>query len=176
MYFGQRALHALRAIADVHLNPTPHDLPEAELVAAARDCDVLIGYRQTPAPASLFAVLPKLAAFVRCAMDIRTVDVVAASANGVLVTRASPGFNAAVAEWIIAMMINLGRGIAHQAAAYRRGQVPVPQMGVKCAATVGNIGWRYRRCLGELVLGFARDCSSTRRSRWPRTIAWRKCR
>ena len=62
MYFGQRALQALRAIADVRLNPTPYDLPEAELVAAARDCDVLIAYRQTPAPASLFAALPRLAA------------------------------------------------------------------------------------------------------------------
>jgi D-3-phosphoglycerate dehydrogenase len=126
------------------------------LVAAARDCDVLIAYRQTPAPASLFAALPRLAAFVRCAMDIRTVDVAAASANGVLVTRASPGFNAAVAEWIIAMMINLGRGIAHLAADYRRREMPVPQMGRELrGATVGIIGYGgIGRCLGELVLGF----------------------
>ena len=156
MYFGQRALQALRAIADVRLNPTPHDLPEAELVAAARDCDVLIAYRQTPAPASLFAALPRLAAFVRCAMDIRTVDVAAASAHGVLVTRASAGFNAAVAEWIIAMIINLGRGIAHQAAAYRRGEMPVPRMGRELrGATVGIIGYGgIGRCVGELALAF----------------------
>jgi D-3-phosphoglycerate dehydrogenase len=156
MYFGERALQALRAIADVRLNPTPHDLPEAELAAAARDCDVLIAYRQTPAPASLFAALPRLAAFVRCAMDIRTVDVAAASTHGVLVTRASPGFNAAVAEWIIAMMINLGRGITDQAAAYRRGEIPAPQMGRELrGATVGVIGYGgIGRCLGELALAF----------------------
>ena len=69
-------------------------LPEGELVTAAHDCDVVIAYRQTPAPASFFAAMPRLAAFIRCAMDIRTVDVAAASAHGVLVTRASAGFQA----------------------------------------------------------------------------------
>ena len=33
-----------------------------------------------------------LVAFLRCAVDIRDVDVEAASAQGVLVTRATPGF------------------------------------------------------------------------------------
>ena len=156
MYFGQRALQALRTIADVRLNPTPHDLPEAELVAAARDCEVLIAFRQTPAPATLFAALPQLAAFVRCAMDIRTVDVAAASAHGVLVTRASSGFNTAVAEWIVAMMINLGRGLTDHAAAYRRGGVPAPQMGRELRdAVVGIIGYGgIGRCVGDLALAF----------------------
>ena len=36
--------------------------------------------------------LPELAAFVRVAVDVRNVDVDAASAAGVLVTRAGPGF------------------------------------------------------------------------------------
>ena len=110
-YFGQRAEAGLRGVVQVRLNPLLRDLSEEELIAAAQGCDALIAYRQTPAPATLFAALPKLAVFLRCAMDIRTVDVAAASAHGVLVTRASAGFNAAVAEWIVAAMINLGRGI-----------------------------------------------------------------
>jgi D-3-phosphoglycerate dehydrogenase len=156
MYFGQRALKALRELADVHLNAAPHDLPEAELAAAARDCDVLIAYRQTPAPASLFAALPRLAAFIRCAMDIRTVDVAAASQHGVLVTRASAGFQTAVAEWIVAMAINLGRGLVQHASAYRDGELPVPSMGRELrGATVGVIGYgAIGQRFGELVRAF----------------------
>jgi D-3-phosphoglycerate dehydrogenase len=156
MYYGQRALAALRAIADVHLNPTAHDLPTPRLIEAARDCDVVIAYRQTPAPAALFAALPRLAAFVRCAMDIRTVDVDAASGLGVLVTRASAGFQAAVAEWIVAMAINLGRGLVRQASAYHRGGLPASQMGRELrGAVVGIIGYgAIGQRFGELALAF----------------------
>lgn len=156
MYYGPRALAALGQIADVRLNDADHDLPQAELIAAAQDCDALIAYRQTPAPASFFAAMPRLAAFIRCAMDIRTVDVAAASAQGVLVTRASAGFNAAVAEWIVAMMINLGRGIPGHAAAYQRGELPVARMGRELrGAAVGIIGYGgIGQTLGDLALAF----------------------
>ena len=73
-------------------NPEARELTPAELADAARGCDALIAYRQTPAPRALFAALPQLAAFMRCAVDIRTVDVAAASEHGVLVTQASAGF------------------------------------------------------------------------------------
>ena len=49
---------------------------------------------------TLLARLPRLVAFCRCAVDIRNVDVAAASAQGILVTQASAGFMTAVAEWI----------------------------------------------------------------------------
>lgn len=156
MYFGRRALQALGEMAQVRLNDSPHDLPESELVVASHDCDVLIAYRQTPAPASLFAAMPRLTAFIRCAMDIRTVDVAAASAHGVLVTRASAGFHAAVAEWIIAMAINLARDIPHHASAYQRGEFPPPRMGRELrGATVGIIGYGgIGQRFGELALAF----------------------
>ena len=102
VYFGAKATAALQAIADVRFNPEPRELALAELVAAAHGCDALIAYRQTAAPEALFRELPALFAFIRCAVDIRTVDVAAASAHGVLVTQASPGYVAAVAEWIVA--------------------------------------------------------------------------
>lgn len=141
-YFGERALAALRAVAEVRLNPLEHDLPTGALIAAAGDCDALIAYRQTPAPARLFDELPGLKAFIRCAMDIRTVDVAAASARGVLVTQAGPGFNAAVAEWIVGAMIDLARGTSRYAQAYRRGEQPVPVMGRELrGATLGIVGF-----------------------------------
>jgi D-3-phosphoglycerate dehydrogenase len=140
-YFGPRALQQLRAIAEVRLNPKPRELETDELVAAAQGCDALIAYRQTPAPRSLFAGLPQLAAFIRCAVDIRTVDVAAASEHGVLVTQASAGYVAAVSEWIVGVMVDLARGISRYAADYHAGTAATPAMGRQLrGATLGVIG------------------------------------
>jgi len=141
-YFGDRALDALHAVAEVRLNPQARDLPTEELIAAATDCDALIAYRQTPGPARLFEALPCLKAFIRCAMDIRTVDVPAASACGVLVTQCGPGFNAAVAEWIVGAMIDLARGTSRYVQAYQRGAPPMPVMGRELrGSTLGIVGF-----------------------------------
>jgi D-3-phosphoglycerate dehydrogenase len=75
------------------------DLCRADaLVEAARGCAVVIAYRQTPVDAAVLASLPSLRAVVRCAVDIRTIDVDAASIQGVLVTQASAGFMASVSS------------------------------------------------------------------------------
>jgi D-3-phosphoglycerate dehydrogenase len=140
-YFGPRALQQLQSIAQVRLNPEARELETAELVAAAQGCDALIAYRQTPGPRSLFAGLPQLAAFIRCAVDIRTVDVAAASEHGVLVTQASAGFVAAVSEWIVGVMIDLARGISRYAADYHADRAAAPTMGRQLrGATLGVIG------------------------------------
>ena len=152
-YFGPKATRALEAIAEVRFNPEARELSTPELVAAAQGCDALVAYRQTPGPETLFRELPQLAAFVRCAVDIRTVDVDAASRHGVLVTQASPGFVPAVAEWIVAVMVDLGRGIGRYAHAYHRGEPPAPFMGRQLrASTLGVIGFgQIGRYLGELA-------------------------
>ncbi len=51
-YFGAKATAALQAIADVRFNAEPRELSLAELIAAAKGCDALIAYRQTPGPGS----------------------------------------------------------------------------------------------------------------------------
>jgi len=140
-YFGEKATRAVETIAEVRFNTEPRELSTDELVAAARGCDYLVAYRQTPGPDALFRTWPTLRAFLRCAMDIRTVDVAAASAHGVLVTRASAGFVPAVAEWIVAMMVNLGRDlVAHVDAAHREAP-PTQRMGRQLhGSTLGVIG------------------------------------
>jgi D-3-phosphoglycerate dehydrogenase len=141
-YYGPRAVAALREIADVRFNPETRELTTDELVAAARDCDLMIGYRGTPGSDRLYRELPQLAAFMRCAVDISTVDVAAASANGVLVTQASAGFVSAVAEWVMASMVALGRGIVGHAESYHRGEAAMPSMGRElCGSTIGVIGY-----------------------------------
>lgn len=141
-YFGDRSLAELRSFADVTLNPRDRELAVAELIDAAAGHDVIISYRQTPGDAVIFAGLPDLVAFQRVAVDIRNIDVAAASRHGVLVTRASPGFVPAVAEWILGSMISAARHTTAYAIAYRGGTVPTARLGTQLhGATMGVIGY-----------------------------------
>lgn len=141
-YFGDQALARLRLLARVKLNPSEHDWSTPELILAAQGCDVLIAYRQTALDAVFFSGVPGLLAAVRCAVDIRTIDVAAASAQGVLVTHASPGFAASVAEWVLGVMIDLSRHITAAALGYRQAAPVQPRMGRQLrGARLGVIGY-----------------------------------
>src|SRR5579883_2753267 len=107
-YYGERALAALRELGEVRLNPGGV-LDTGALVEAARGCDVVVSDRQTPGEARFFEQAPDVAAFLRVAVDIRNIDVAAASRHGILVTRATPGFIAPVAEMAIGFMVDLAR-------------------------------------------------------------------
>ncbi len=132
----------LERIAQVRYNPHSHDADNKQLAALAHGCDVLIAYRQTPFDAALLGQLPSVQAVVRCAVDIRTIDVTAASEHGILVTRASPGFQAAVSEWIIGVMIDMSRGICTAQLAYKAQKAAVPAMGRELrASTIGIVGY-----------------------------------
>lgn len=141
-YYGERALGELRAVAEVKLNPHGRLITMPELVAAAADCQIIISDRQTPGEAAVFDSLPNLVVFERVAVDIRNIDVAAASRNGVLVTQASPGFVPAVAEWIVGAMIDAGRHVMRYTSQYRRGEDAEPIMGRQLrGATLGIIGY-----------------------------------
>lgn len=140
-YYGATALAGLQAIADVRLNENDTPLAGQALADAARGCAVIISDRQAAAPAALFEALPELVVFQRCAVDVRNIDLAAASAQGVLVTHASAGFGNAVAEWVLGAMIALARGIVDSAHAYRAGAQPAARMGSELrGATLGVIG------------------------------------
>ena len=141
-YYGERALGELRAVAEVKFNPHGQVITMPELVVAAADCQIIISDRQTPGEAVVFDSLPELVVFERVAVDIRTIDVAAASRNGVLVTQASPGFVPAVAEWIIGAMIDAGRHVTDYSGQYRQGAKAEPVMGRQLrGATLGVIGY-----------------------------------
>ena len=155
LYYGSRALEALKALAPVRLNRDGPLMGE-KLVRAAAGCRVIVADRAVPAPASLFKALPDLVAFVRGAVDIRTVDVSAASTAGVLVTQASPGFVPAVAELIVGQMIDLCRNVSTSVCHYRAGRQPPVRMGRQIAgSTVGIIGFgRIGQRLATLLGAF----------------------
>ena len=90
----------------------------------------------------MFERLPRLVAFLRCAVDIRNIDVAAASRAGVLVTQASAGFVPAVSELVVGLMVDLSRGVSRAAADYHAGRVPPARMGRELrGSTLGIIGY-----------------------------------
>lgn len=154
-YYGERALAALREMAEVRLHEAGEALAPAQLISAAVGVDVIIADRLTAGPAEVFQALPGLKAFCRVAVDIRNIDVDAASAAGVLVTRAKPGFMTAVAELGLGFMVDLARGISRATADYHAGRKPEVRMGRELAgATVGIIGYgAISRILAPMVSG-----------------------
>ena len=141
-YYGDAALAGLRALGEVRLHHGDCPLGAAQLLTEARDAAVIVADRATEGPSAVFAGLPRLCAFVRVAVDISNVDVAAASAAGVLVTRAGPGFVASVVELVLGLAIDLARGVSGYAAAYRAGTPPTAAMGRQLAgSTLGIIGY-----------------------------------
>lgn len=141
-YYGPRALAGLEALGNVRRSPSDDVLGVDELIGLAHDCQIIVSNRVQPGSAELLHRLPNLLAFCRCAVDIRNVDVAAASASGILVTQASPGFQTSVAEWIIGAMIDLCRSISYASAAYHQGRAPEARMGRELrGATLGIIGF-----------------------------------
>ena len=156
-YYGERSLRGLQAAAQVVLHEGADALDGPGLIGAARDVDIIVADRLTEGPSEIFAKLPKLRAFVRCAVDIRNIDVSAAAAAGVLVTRAGPGFVQSVTELALGFMVDLSRGVSRATADYHAGRKPEIVMGRQLAGSrLGIIGYgsigRYLAPLG-IALG-----------------------
>ena len=141
-YYGPRALAELRKLGDVRLNETGTVLDADALAKAARGCEIVITDRQTAGPAEFFAQAPDCVAFLRVAIDIRNIDVPAASQHGVLVTHATAGFIPSVSEMAIGYMIDCGRHMTRATNEYRAGQDAEPRMGRQLkGATLGLLGY-----------------------------------
>ena len=160
-YYGERALAGLQALGDVARNTGATPLEGEALIRAAEGCRLIVSYRQSPGPAAVFERLPGLVAFLRCAIDIRNVDVPAASRAGVLVTQASAGFVTSVTELVLGFMIDLSRRVTEHAVSYHAGVVPSATMGRELrGSTLGVIGYgaigrelvRVAEALGMRVL------------------------
>ena len=141
-YYGARSLDGLQAIAQVKLHEANAALDAAGLIEAADDVDIIVADRLTAGPGEIFPALPNLRAFVRCAVDIRNIDVDAASAAGILVTRAGPGFVQSVAELALGYMVDLSRGVSRATADYHSERKPEIIMGRQLAGSrLGIIGY-----------------------------------
>jgi D-3-phosphoglycerate dehydrogenase len=154
-YYGDRALAALRELGEVVLNDSDIVLDDPQALAqAAQGARIMVTDRQTPVPADFFAAVTGLQAVCRVAVDIRNIDVEAATRHGVLVTRATAGFIDSVCELAIGYMIDLGRGIGDSVVRYRAGQPTPAGTGRQLrGATLGIIGYgAIGRRLAEIAL------------------------
>ena len=115
-YYGPRALAALSEHAEGIRNPGATVLSGGALAEAARGCHAIVADRTTPGLTETFSATPELLAFLRVAVDISTINVPAASAAGVLVTRATPGFVDAVVELGVCFIVDLARDALAEAA------------------------------------------------------------
>jgi D-3-phosphoglycerate dehydrogenase len=141
-YYGARALAGLSSLGKVVLHQGSAMLEGQALIAAAGGCDLIVADRATALPAPIFDALPSQKAALRCAVDIRNIDVKAASSHGILVTRAKPGFVESVTELVFGFLVDLNRGISRATATYQSGQVPTARMGRQLAGTtIGIIGY-----------------------------------
>ncbi len=159
LYYRKGPQDALAARGTLTRHEREEELSPAELIAAAQGAQVIVAHRATPVPAEVFAALPDLVAVVRCAMDTRNIAIPAASAAGVLVTHASPGFVPAVAELAVGMMIDLGRGISGYVGRYRAGGEPPQAMGRQLSGSVlGILGYgAIGRHLGRLGIALGME-------------------
>jgi D-3-phosphoglycerate dehydrogenase / 2-oxoglutarate reductase len=153
-YYGPRALAALQSVAVVRQRSDDAPWTPATLSAAARGCDIVVSDRSAEASAALLQSVSDVVALCRCAVDIRNIDVDAASAQGILVTHASAGFMTSVAEWVVGVMIDLSRHISRSVGQYRAGQTPTITMGRELrGAVLGLVGYgQIGRALAEIGL------------------------
>lgn len=161
LYFGETELTRLQKLGRVVRN-LDDSIPTSDaLIEAARDCDIIVAFRIPAIPALVLDQLPQLAAICRVAVDVRNIDLAAASRHGILVTQATPGFGPSVSEWIIGAMIALSRSICQSAATYHAGSEPIAMMGRELRhSTLGVIGYgtigqylcRLARAFGMNVL------------------------
>ncbi len=152
-YYGARALARLKELVDVVQHEGDAPLDAAGVIAMARGVDYIIADRATPAPAAVFEGLPGLGVVMRSAIDIRNIDVAAASKAGVLVTHAEAGFVTSVVELTLGFLVDLSRGMSRATAAYHAGERPEIRVGRQLAgSTVGIIGYgRISRDLAPLL-------------------------
>ncbi|SAK83845.1 D-isomer specific 2-hydroxyacid dehydrogenase [Caballeronia temeraria] len=156
-FYSARAVERLREFVDVKMNGTDAPLQGDALVEAAQDCDIIISDRLAPGTSDVFDRLPKLAAYLRCAVDIRNVDVAAASRNGILVVRCSAGYAEAVSELALGLMIDLARKVSQSTASYKDGLVDHPMvLGRQLfGSTIGVVGYgAIGRRIVDLALAF----------------------
>jgi len=152
-YYGIRALTRLQELVEVVLHEGEIPLDPQGVIWMARGVDFIVADRATAVPALVFESLPGLRAVMRSAIDIRNIDVAAATKAGVLVTQAEAGFVTSVVELTLGFLVDLSRGITRAATAVlTKAGSPRSRSGASSAAlpwassAMAASRARWRRC------------------------------
>lgn len=142
LFYDQQAVEELRALGQVILNPRDHHLSSQELLQDARGCQIIISEWSTGADREFFAKANDLVAFIRSGVEIRNVDVEAASAAGVLVVNTPGLYVTPVVELVVAFMVCLARDVVNRCIMLRAGTHPPNRFGTELhGKTLGLIGY-----------------------------------
>ena len=152
-YYGARALARLQELVEVVLHEGEAPLDPQGVIAAGPGRRF---HHRRPRHAGAGRDLrrPARASVVmRSAIDIRNIDVAAASQAGVLVTQAEAGFVQSVVELTLGFLVDLSRGVSRAAADYHAGRMPEIKVGRQLGgSTVGIIGYgRISRALAPML-------------------------
>lgn len=157
-FYGERGVAALKALPiELVMNDSDEPLRGEALVKAAEGCQVVISDRLAAGSRDVLEKLTSVKLFTRCAVDMRNIDVDAASDAGILVCNCSSGYADAVAEHALALMLDLARNVTRDAERYHAGDTGHPMVfGRQMAgAHVGVIGYgSIGRRIVELALAF----------------------
>ena len=159
-FYSAEAVEQLRGLGTVTINDSDEPLAGDALVAAAQAADIIVSDRLAAGTPDIFDRLPNLVAFLRCAVDIRNVDIEAASRNGVLVVRCSAGYADAVAEVGLGLMITLGRRMHIGDRLYKEGVANQPMvLGTQLAGhSMGLIGYgAIGKRVAQLAIAFGME-------------------
>jgi len=153
-FYDLQAVDQLRSLGRVVLNSSNHHLSPHELLEAARGCHVVISEWETGAYRGFFDQAEDLVAFVRSGVEMRNVDIGAASTHGVLVVNTPGVYVTAVLELVLAFMICLARDLVNRCVLLRAGTRPAERFGTELRGkTLGLIGY------GEIARALARAAS-----------------
>ncbi|WP_422002053.1 NAD(P)-dependent oxidoreductase [Reyranella sp.] len=153
-YYGARALARLNERVELVLHEGDAPLDAPGVIGMGRGVDLIIADRATAVPAEVFDALPGLKVVMRSAIDIRNIDVAAASRAGVLVTHAEAGFVPSVVELTLGLLVDLSRGVSRAVADYQAGRQPEIRVGRQLGgSTIGIVGYgRISRALAPVLL------------------------
>ncbi len=162
-FYGPKAVEQLKALPiELIMNDSDEPLRGDALVKAAEGCEVVISDRLAAGPREVMSRLADVKTFIRCAVDIRNIDVDAASDANILICRCSSGYADSVGEHAIALMLDLARGITRDAERYHSGEAEHPMVFRKqlAGAHVGVIGYgSIGKRVVELALAFSMKVS-----------------
>jgi D-3-phosphoglycerate dehydrogenase len=97
-------------------------LSPAELLEAVRDCDALIVRSETKVTAEVLDAASRLRAVGRAGVGVDNIDVVAATARGVIVMNAPDGNTITTAEHTLALLVALARRVPQANASLKAGR------------------------------------------------------
>ena len=157
---------ALLENAGAHLSYTAH-FPTAEATAAlaAQVRPVAILARLGPVTAAVMDAAPELRIVARHGVGVDDVDLAAASARGVLVTRAPGSNTAAVAEHTMALLLALTKDLPGLSAGVARGgwRGPGTQVRDLAGMRLGLVGFgAIGQAVARLALGFGMQVAAWR--------------